>query len=493
MKTQVYQEITKWDDAGLKKLNDSLRWLFGKVKGGISLKDVDGTILLKFEAPAGGVDTGGGILINENGLYMTGGEIDLRTSGGEHFLNITSEGVGASSIHSPTVAARYDGADVLYVDQNATEEQMKGGDHYRSLADACAALSGKHVDRDVAIWMASGMTEYGKAALSGICGSGSVTILGRNSLIQGNVLLAQCTVPILIQALKVSAAEGDGIEVRGTYAQVNMCTLTSLADGCAISVRDGGRLKCGGCVLAGEVTIVYADETSQSKFLNCTGEGRILNEGVMILDGSTPDGEITNRGFLKNDSTTPTPIPPTVTPPTPEATQTAQFDMTNSDSYAGGTWSFFEDADIRQGMVGESGRIYGCFWFDTEAMAAALSGKTVQQASLQMKMHSGVGRGVSVSVQLYGTDKAYDGRTGAPSLVKEYGTIGSAKPGEVNVMTIPAEAVRDLADGIVRALVLRSDDAQKYEGRSYSKNYARFDGQTSGTEETVPRLTVIYN
>ena len=74
----------------------------------------------------------------------------------------------------------------------------------------------------------------------------------------------------------------------------------------------------------------------------------------------------------------------------------------------------------------------------------------------------------------------------------EYGTIGSTNPGEVNTITIPNRVAEDLAAGVICALVLRSDDTEKYNGRAYSKNYARFDGLTSGTEDTVPMLTVVY-
>ena len=52
------------------------------------------------------------------------------------------------------------------------------------------------------------------------------------------------------------------------------------------------------------------------------------------------------------------------------------------------------------------------------------------------------------------------------------------------------QAVEDLISGTVCALMLYSSDTEGYEGRTYSRNYARFDGETSGTEDTVPCLTI---
>jgi hypothetical protein len=103
-----------------------------------------------------------------------------------------------------------------------------------------------------------------------------------------------------------------------------------------------------------------------------------------------------------------------------------------------------------------------------------------------------VGRGAAVSIQLYGTNKEYAGRTGAPELTKSYGTIGTATPGEINEIAIPVQAAADMASGATKALVLYSDDTGPYKDRGYSANYARFAGTTTADGTTCPRLTVTY-
>lgn len=172
---------------------------------------------------------------------------------------------------------------------------------------------------------------------------------------------------------------------------------------------------------------------------------------------------------------------------------TVSFMMVHSDSFAGGGWGYFEDNDIRQGCINEAGnRIRGCMWFDNAAIRSALAGKTVQQASLRLYAQSGVGRGVAVSAELYGTTAQYEGRIDAPQLTKNYGTIGTVEPGKAVSITLPVEAVSDLVSGAVNGFVLYSSDEQLHKDRSYSKNYARFMGETEGTDATKPLLTVVY-
>lgn len=497
----------------VRELNRQLSWIWDQLLGGLSMKSLSASaraviaskasgeeveslvqqraeeILLEVRKPASAVDTGSGVLINEKGVYVTGGEVDLRTNDGEQYLNITPECVEASEVRSPTVAARYDGAVILFVDGQATGEQLETGNYYRSLADVCAVLSGRHLDGNVVVMMAEGMIEYGNLSIVGICGSGSVTVKGTGSMVQGALVLGQCAVPVRLEGLSVVCALGDALTVRSMYAEVSQCSLKSAADGHAVSVRRGARLRCEGCVLTAQGCAGYVDETSQAVFADCRGAGTLMAAGMMIASGTVPVGGCVNAGGLMSAANV---VETGAEGEAPEVQEqmTAHYPMTHSDSYAGGSWSFFSDADIRQGITGNSGRIYGCIWFDTAAMREQLSGKVVQQVSLRLKMQSGYGRGVAVSVQLYGTGMAYDGRTGAPTLVTEYGTIGSASPGEVNVITVPNRVAEDLAAGVICGLVLRSDDTEKYNGRAYSKNYARFDGQTSGTEESVPCLTV---
>ncbi len=159
----------------VRELNRQLSWIWDQLLGGLSMKSLNASaravidskasgeeveslmrqtseeILMEVRKPASGLDTKSGVVINEKGVYVTGGEVDLRTSDGEQYLNITPECVEASEVRSPTVAARYDGALILFGDAAATGEQLEEGAYYRSLADVCAVLSGRHVDGHVVV------------------------------------------------------------------------------------------------------------------------------------------------------------------------------------------------------------------------------------------------------------------------------------------------------------------------------------------------------
>lgn len=177
--------------------------------------------------------------------------------------------------------------------------------------------------------------------------------------------------------------------------------------------------------------------------------------------------------------------------PEPSNPVTAEYMLTNSDSYAGGSWIYFDDNDVRQGMLNDA-RVRGCMWFDTETIRAELSGKTIVEAWLRLYAQKGVGRGVAVEVELYGTDMEYETRAGMPALSAGYGLIGTAVPGETALLPIPVQAVEDLVLGVISGLMVYSSDDELHDGESYSRNYARFSGSTSGDEKTMPVLTVMY-
>ena len=107
-------------------------------------------------------------------------------------------------------------------------------------------------------------------------------------------------------------------------------------------------------------------------------------------------------------------------------------------------------------------------------------------------MLKGYGRDTAVSVQLYGTNAAYSGRSGQPALTTSYGTIATTEPGQTAEITIPTAVISDIVSGNIQALVLKSDDSALHKDRDYSKNYARFAGSATADGNTCPRLTVVY-
>ena len=435
------------------------------------------------------LDTKNGIVINENGVEISAGS-------GNQYLRVTEEIVEVTDVRSPTVSPRYARERLLTVNPNATAEQMSEWGIFRSLADALATVNGRQVEGKLQINCVQSAAMYGDIVLSGVCG-GEIEINGTESTVYGRIRLEGCSCKVLLSALSVLPTAGAAIYAEGcSYVSLWKCTLKGTgADG--LYVCDGSRVYATECTLISDTACAaFVTKAAFGAFVNCIGHGELAVQFASLSAmGTVPVGGCSDWGGSLMSAVNVVETGADEEVPEAQEQTTAHYPMTHSDSYAGSSvssWSWFDDADIRQGITGNSGRIYGCMWFDAAAIRTQLAGKTVNQVGLRLKMLSGYGRGVSVAVQLYGTDMEYDGRSGVPELVTQYGTIGSTVPGEVNTITIPKQVAEDLAAGVICGLVLLSDDTEKYKERAYSKNYARFDGQTSGTEDTVPMLTVVY-
>ena len=240
----------------------------------------------------------------------------------------------------------------------------------------------------------------------------------------------------------------------------------------------------------------YVMYGGRAHFHNNIGSGKLLCErGIMTVSGTVPAGGVSYvETFEPNNINSVVPTGADGTPSIP-VVYTTTYAMTNADSYAQGnvdSWNYNNDDDVRQGYTGQAGRIYGCIWFDNDTIQNGLSGKTINQASLRLTAQKYVGRGVAVSVHLHGTSTEYASRNGAPTLVTDYGIIGTAEPGVTTTLSIPTTVIDDLVAGTIKGLTLFSDDTANYNDRNYSENYAKFDGATSGDANTRPLLTVIY-
>lgn len=537
MKQQTFQTIFNFREESLKPLNDMLRWLFDKVQGGIAMKDMNGTvrtiingkaddkeirsviqqsadeIMMEVAKPADAVDTGsdGGVRVRITkdsfsvDIPGTDGDFELNESGGKLPVLVSDD------VQAPNVTPRYAGASTLYVDPNASGTQIAQGNYFRSLADALAQLSYKWIAGNVTVNLAAGVVEYGNLTLKGTAGGGWVTIKGNSSKhakLVGKLQILQCGDATTVSNLDIdSPVNAVGIDVSGGYADISNCIITGkgtagTVDGATnsssvgIRAMQGARVLVSACELYDTYRSLFVQTMGSLSASNCKGNCRVgANRTQMFVSGTAPcdqttwtyaeveSGKVWAASGVKVDQGS------AVTPETEPTT--VKYTMVHSDSYCGG-WGYFSDNDIRQGCINSAGnRIRGCMWFDNAAIRSALTGKSIQQATLSLYAAPNTGRGVAVSVELYGTAAAYDGHLGAsPELTKAYGTIGTAAPGETTVITIPTQAVSDLVSGTTNGLMVYSDDAELYKDRSYSRNYAKFSGETEGTN--VPVLTVVY-
>ena len=444
------------------------------------------------EDAAKSVDAGGVVRVDQTGVHMSGGTIEMETSDGDEYIHIRNDGISASSLSAPNVAKRYSGPTGLYVNPNATSAQIAAGNYFRSLSDALATVNNRMLDYNVFITMASGMSDYTDAVISGVYGDGAILIYGENATVYGTVTVRNSHAQVHINSLHVaipSGVERAAYEVRNAYLSIYSSTMSG--NHRAFTVDVNGYLDARSCVFRVNAENSAYVLRSTASFEECIGNGRMLcHRGNMTAYGKVPIGGASYwESCVPNNLSS---LIPTGTDGTPAAPviQTASWNYLYSDSYGNG-WGNFSDDDVRQGYIA-SGQIYGVMWFDAAAIRSALSGKTIKQVSLRLHMHTGVGRSQPVSVQLYGANVNYSNRVGRPETTKSYGTIGTTEPGAVNEITIPAQAVADMVSGATNALVLLSDDTALYKDRAYSQNYARFSGSTSADGSTCPRLTVVY-
>ena len=449
-------------------------------------------------APSKGVNTGSGITINTNGVYVEGKEIDLRTSDGDEYVHISDAGVSASSISAPNVAPRYDGPDSLTVNPLYTSAEMEAapGERFRSLKDALMALSGRYVPYGVNVTLAAGAVDYGDAALHGCVAPFGIGIWGQSasnrSTVNGKVTIKQCVGPIDFGYIDVnSAANTDGIVIDGSgmVVHVGNCNFSG-SGGSAVSTTNAANVQVYSTSMRGYTYAIYAylmsTVYSNGNKGNCDvaadnsivyGSGYQPSSTATLAPAEIRGGMFRDGGCSVDQGSGGGSTVPVLT--------TATYTATSTGSYKGSGSEYRND--VAQGWYDGIGRIRGCMWFDNTTIRNAMSGRTVLSATLQLAMRSNVGRGTSVTVELSGTYS----NSGASSaaVTKNYGVLGTANPGETASFALPVAAVTDLVNGTINGLMLYSSDTGAYKERDYSKNYAVFDG---AADSAPPVLTVIY-
>lgn len=465
------------------------------------------------EDPAGSVVSGSSVVINEDEIRAVTKRFEIAAVGDDGVteqMRITKDGAVFRHLEASNVARQYDGAAVITVNPQASADEISAGGVYRSLKEACSALTGRHVPHDVTIEVMG--DSYGLAEVFGVCGSPhGLTIRGNGHAIIGSFRAANCTSRIYVENLTFAWSDVGGRTYAADFdncaqVELNGCTVNGNGAQTGLYLEWGTRATVKGCGFFNvSDSLVIAGNNVDLAVRDAKGNGPyfIWTDGANVKwQGSRPGGvwwketynslpSLTNCDLAElpvDDGTGVKPDPlPVIT--------TAGWDMLHADSYAGGfenSWNYQGHDDIMQGYTEHAGRIFGCMWFDNAAIRSAIGGKTVKQAMLRLTAQKFVGRGVEVSVHLWGTATGYAGRNGAPELTKDYGIIGRAVPGETADIVIPPEAAADLAAGTIQGLMLYSDDTELHKDRNYSTNYMRFDGGTKGSAETRPRLTVTY-
>ena len=388
---------------------------------------------------------------------------------------------------APNMAEKYAGA------LNVTVGP--GGD-FATLGELAEALNGKRLPGHVVATLTGDLTE--SAALDSLTG-GALDIDGDGHTLTGSLTIQGCGTLITITDLTV---EGKLTAYNDAYVCLLRDVLNGAGNGTQADLLDiagGTKLYAEDCDFYNATNLIRAGTCCDVTLIgNRGGNGAyfLYGDGAAVKVNTTrPDGAVNTASaslYAPSDPATVTIDYGSATPPQPvvDPTQTAALSCANSGThYPSGHWfDGGDDKRIRQGYtdMGSSGKheLQGCMWFD----ATGLSGHTVLSATLTLRRAAGYGRSSEVSVRLYTTPLATT--SGNPLTgATDYGLLGTIGNGETKRFTIPAAAVQALADGTAAGLMLQIGDGALISGRTYSANYAHFDGYG---ETGAPVLDVTY-
>ena len=228
---------------------------------------------------------------------------------------------------------------------------------------------------------------------------------------------------------------------------------------------------------------VYAVYNAHVVINGCTGKCttliRCTGASVVQVNGSTcPKGKL---GSVSGEVYSTFEFTEADSAPTASEVTTTSISA-NSTRTWGGSWlstSTFGTA-LYQGATGDGDLRMGCMWFPL----TAISGKTIVSATLTLKRVSGIGGGGSVAIGIYGTTTA--SASGTPVRGTKYAEISLANgaSGSVDV----TNAVKALANGSIKGLMIYDGRKDKYHGKTYTYGYAKIYGTGTG----VPTLSVTY-
>jgi hypothetical protein len=461
---------------------------------------------LDADAPSVGVQTASAV-VNEKGVYLSGGEIDMRTTDGENFVNITDGGVEASRLRAPDVMPKYAGPTVIYVNPLATSEEIEAGATYRSLKEALETIGGRFVPYGVTMMLADGMTEYDDVFLKNAVFPAGLTVTASydaHAKLMGQFSVSGCSGKLTVQFLDIQTHDGvngDGFRISGSgiYARLEYCVIRGDTGGDAYGVyaAEGANVYAAYCDMYDCRYALYGNTTSRCVAINNKGNCTICASmgSDVSIHGSAPSanaaqldaaeligGRIRTQGdayiFVDQGSGGSTPSTPVI------AKLTSNVELTRSYKASGSVLR----NDPAQGWLEDAGSIKGCIWFH-DFYHEIVSGKNVLSATIRLHMKSS-GHGHAVAVELYGIRTASTSNT--LELGNSYGTVKAKfSPGETAQIELPAQALLDISSGVAKGYALYNGDAGGYKGRFYSENYAVFTG-SDGDDDKRPMLTVMY-
>lgn len=405
----------------------------------------------------------------------------------------------ADTIVSDSVAAAYNGPEYIDIDPSFSGTSDS---YFRSLGDAVKALNNKYLPYDVGIFLPYGVGDLYEPAgtqIKGITGPGTLTIYGGDGILHSYISIRGCSARIVFSWLNMREIRPLNGSNRNPYlaelimarmVEFNYCTLDANS-----TTYDSVYCNASHVVLSNSSLYNALQGLEVYKgwgyVQGCNGScswSMVCYAGYIIASGTVPggsrstgnNGQIFATGVTADYGSASAPV-------TPEST--GYFYATTTKSYRGGWRS--DTLDVIQGVYSDSGYKsslswnYGCMWFGT--LKSTLSGKTVKSVTLTLHRETGSGAGSAKSVYLCAISNT--SASGAPSIVTNYGAIGTIARNATTTFSIPTDAVQGLANGTYGGLCLY-ESKYNFGSSTYSACYMRMSGTDTSNE---PYLTVVYS
>ena len=425
------------------------------------------------------VRVGSNILMDTEHTEIRTPYLDIDVSGTEGDMHIDENGISGGTGTFKTLNC----PDVV----KSTGSAIYSG----GLQETFNALNGRFLTGNVTISLSA--DQYGTFMLKGVYGvNASINIVGNGHSINGVLAVYNCkltNVGIGSVTINGNGSSTPLVLMDAGYVSVSGVTINGGGAVTAVDANYGTRLMMYDNGLYNASNLIRLGHCTEGSLVQLRG-GSCTNylraDGARwTMSGTRPDGTYAQENTCLHAPENPDSLTidygtsqPSVTPVTTES-YTASVTGTY---YPSGHW--INDNTIRQGHEGTGSNArkdYGCMWFN----ASTLTSKTIKSATLTIKRISGKGRSSSVTLKLWTT--TLTGKSGKPtdSLVN-LGEIGKIANGETATFNVPTSAINVIASG--GGLVLYTEETTNKTGKTYSENYAHFEGVGG----SAPVLTVTY-
>ena len=414
--------------------------------------------------------------------------------------NVGFKELYAERVVSNSVAAAYDGPEVLYVNPSYSGSSDT---YFRSLGEAVQAVNNRYLRSNVNIFLPSSsgsIYEPNGTLILGVSGPGTLMIYGYSACtLVSYISVKGCSAHVKFQNVSLRESRPLNGSNRNSYLVTLLLNHHVEINGCTLDANnttyDSIYCRTSHCYVYN--TGLYNALQGLEVFMgtafmhNTKGScswSMVSYGGYIIAAGTVPQG---SRGSGNNGQLVATNVTvdtgTAISVVTPDST-TIQY-ATLTKSYRGG-WRT-DTVDVIQGVYSDYGYSsglswnYGCMWFGN--LKSTLSGKTIKSATLTLHRKTGSGSGSAKTLYLCAISNT--SASGTPSISVNYGAIGTIGRDAQVTFAVPVAAVQGLANGTYGGLCLY-ESPYNFGSSTYSSCYMRMSGTDS---DLKPYLQVVYS